>query len=93
MFRVRNIAIAVAISACLAGTTAAVAAATQSGGKIRLYVTYQTATKDKALFTGAIGDYGKAISQDANGKVDRNGTYEKVTLKQGGFVINRHGPE
>jgi len=86
MFRLRKIALAVGMTSCLLAATAATAAA--SGGKIRLFVTYQTPTKDKALITGAIGDYGKAISETASGKVDPNGNFEKVTLKRGGFVID-----
>ena len=53
-----------------------------------MFLTYQTPTKEKILITGAIADYGTAISQDKNGKVDPNGNFEKVTLKHGGFMID-----
>jgi hypothetical protein len=85
--RVRKIVIAAGITACLLGATAS-ADASQTGGKIRVFVTYQTPTKAKILVTGAIGDYGTTISQDANGKPDPNGNFEKVTLKQGGFIVD-----
>ncbi|MBA3842238.1 MAG: hypothetical protein H0X39_06415 [Actinobacteria bacterium] len=42
----------------------------------------------KVLFTGAIGDYGKTINTDKNGKVDSNGDYVKVVLKKGTFVVD-----
>ncbi len=40
------------------------------------------------LFTGAVGDYGTATSQDKNGKVDANGSYVKMALKKGTFLVN-----
>ncbi|HEX3803444.1 MAG TPA: hypothetical protein VHV75_11445 [Solirubrobacteraceae bacterium] len=86
--KVHKFAMAVPVAASLLGTCAPVASASPKGGKVRVFVTNQTETKAKILFTGAIGDYGKAISQDANGKVDPNGSFERVTLKQGGFLIN-----
>jgi hypothetical protein len=82
-----KIVIAVGMTACLLGATAS-ADASQTGGKIRVFVTNQTPTKAKILVTGAIGDYGKTISQDSNGKPDPNGNFEKVTLKQGGFIVD-----
>ena len=91
MFKVRRIAWALGMTSCLLGATAAVAAAAPSGGKVQLFVTHQTAIRDKVLFTGAIGDYGKAISENASGKVDPNGSYEQVTLKQGGFLLDVTG--
>jgi hypothetical protein len=38
--------------------------------------------------TGAIGDYGNALTIDKNGTPDPNGNYVKVTLQKGGFEIN-----
>ena len=72
----------------LGGGSVAWAASTPGAGPIRMFFTYQTPTKDKVLITGAIADYGTAISQDRNGKVDPNGNYEQVTLKQGAIVID-----
>jgi hypothetical protein len=40
------------------------------------------------LITGAIGDYGKTLSIDKNGKADPNGTYAKITLHKGTFEVN-----
>ncbi len=40
------------------------------------------------LITGAIGDYGKTLSIDKNGKTDSNGGYVRITLHKGTFEIN-----
>jgi hypothetical protein len=72
-------------------SAAVAASSTPQGGKISVFVTHGSATTDKILITGAIGDYGTAISQDANGKVDPNGSFEKIKLKQGGFIVNATG--
>jgi hypothetical protein len=65
-----------------------VAASSPKGGKIRIFVSSKSATKSKILITGAIGDYGTTVSQDANGKVDPNGGFQKVKLTHGGFIVN-----
>jgi hypothetical protein len=90
--RVGKLAAAVGATACvLGGGSVALAASNPKGGKINIYVTTKSATKDKVLVTGAIGDYGTAISQNAKGKVSPNGAYEKVKLKNGGFIVNATG--
>ena len=87
--RVAKLATAVGATACLLGAgSVAVAASSPKGGKIRVFVSTKSATKSKILVTGAIGDYGTTVSQDANGKVDPNGAFQKVTLQHGGFVVN-----
>jgi hypothetical protein len=87
--RVGKVAAALGVAACALGAGAAtVAAATPQGGKISVFLTGTSATKSKITITGAIGDYGTALSVDANGKVDANGNFEKITLKQGGFLVD-----
>jgi hypothetical protein len=87
--RVGKLAMAVGVSSCLLGAgTTALAASTPKGGKIRVFVTNTSDTKGKILITGAIGDYGTTVSQDANGKVDPNGDFEQVTLKHGSFLVD-----
>jgi hypothetical protein len=83
----------VAVLGCvLAGGSAAMAAGgSPSPGKIKVFVTQVNATKSKLLITGAIGDYGIGVSTDKNGKVDPNGAFQKITLKQGGFVVDATG--
>jgi hypothetical protein len=79
----------VGVTGCvLGGGTAALAASSQSGGKIRVFVTETSPTKGRILVTGAIGDYGTTVSENANGKPNPNGNFEKVTLQQGGFVVD-----
>ena len=90
--RVGKVATVVGVAACALGVgSTAVAAATPQGGKIRIFVTNTSNTTGKILVTGAIGDYGTTVSQNASGKVDANGDFEKVTLKQGGFIVNATG--
>jgi hypothetical protein len=91
--RVGKLAAVVGVTACALGAgsvalAAATPAATPQGGKIRVFVTNTSDTNGKILITGAIGDYGTTVSEDANGKPDPNGNFEKVTLKQGGFIVN-----
>lgn len=88
--RVGKLALAVGVTACVLGAgPAALAASVPKGGNVRIFVTNTSSpTKSKILVTGAIGDYGTTVSQNANGKPNPNGNFEKVTLKQGGFIVN-----
>jgi hypothetical protein len=83
-----KVGVAAGVLASLAVGSAALAASTPAGGAIRVFVTNTSSTKAKITVTGAIGDYGTTVSVDKNGKVDPNGAYEKVTLKQGGFWVD-----
>ncbi|MGH2851900.1 MAG: hypothetical protein ACRDLP_14945 [Solirubrobacteraceae bacterium] len=38
--------------------------------------------------TGAIGDYGRAVSTDANGKPDASGNFDTITLQHGSFELD-----
>ena len=88
--KVRRIALAAGLTACLLGTgsTALAASAAPAPGKIRVFISGVSDTKSSITATGAIGDHGTALSIDANGKVDGNGNFEKVTLEHGGFRID-----
>jgi hypothetical protein len=87
--RFRKLATVVGVTACALGAgSTALAASSQQGGKIRVFVTNTSATKGKILSTGAIGDFGTTITEDANGKPDPNGNFQKVKLKHGGFLVN-----
>jgi hypothetical protein len=61
---------------------------TTSGGTIYVSVTPNNGTTYPIVIAGAIADYGTATTIDQNGKVDPNGNYVKMVLKQGGFEIN-----
>ncbi|HEY1831493.1 MAG TPA: hypothetical protein VGG38_14755 [Acidimicrobiales bacterium] len=47
-----------------------------------------TGSTGSILITGVIGDYGKYVTIEKNGKVNPNGNYVKVTLKKGTFEFN-----
>lgn len=79
---------AISSSVLIGGAGALAATSAPAGGTISLYVTPSSGTNSKILLTGAIGDFGTAVSIDKNGKADPNGAYEKVTLKHGSFEIN-----
>ena len=71
-----------------AGATSAFAAGSTSGTVNVWSVQKGNAAAGPILFTGAVGDYGTATSQDKNGKVDPNGSYVKMALKKGTFFVN-----
>jgi hypothetical protein len=64
------------------------ACAAPNGGTIQIWSNQTEAATSPIIFTGAIGDYGTATSEDKNGKVDQNGNYVKIVLQQGGFTVN-----
>jgi hypothetical protein len=66
----------------------AMAATGASSGKIKVFASPMSATKDTIILTGSIGDYGTAISTNKQGKVSANGSYERLALKQGTFIVN-----
>jgi hypothetical protein len=70
----------------LFGANAALGAGMEPGGSVHVFAT--PGPTGTILLTGAIGDYGKTLNINANGKVDANGHYVKVNLKHGTFEIN-----
>jgi hypothetical protein len=73
------------------GGTAGFAATTSStpaGGSVRIFVTPNNGAAATILITGAIGDFGKTLTIDKNGKTDSNGNYVKITLQKGTFELN-----
>ena len=73
----------------VAGASSEAGAAT--GGTIHIWSASQStadSVTEPLLVSGAIGDYGTTTSQDKNGTVDENGSYEKFTLTQGTFVAD-----
>ena len=74
------------------GSVAAGASVPKSGA-VKVWVKPSptgTSTKHpgKVLFTGAIGDYGTAVSTNATGKKTKNGSYKLLTLKKGTIMVN-----
>jgi hypothetical protein len=71
------------------GTGAETASAAPAGGAVQVWsVQSISSATSPILFTGAIGDYGTATSEDKDGTVDANGSFVKMVLKQGTFVVN-----
>ena len=90
--RVAKAAVSVAVlgSVLLGGSPAfaATVPSTPAGGSVKLFATPSKGLHATILMTGAIGDYGNALTIDKNGTPDSNGNYVKVTLHKGGFEIN-----
>jgi hypothetical protein len=83
-----TVAVAALMTALSMGSLALAAAGTPAAGSVRLYLTPTSETKSTVVVTGAIGDFGAAVTTNKQGTIDANGSYEKVTLKQGSFEIN-----
>jgi hypothetical protein len=91
--RVAKMALGVAATLTLSlliPATVALGASPPAGGKVSVFVTPLSANGPKAniVVTGAIGDYGTALSVNKSGKTAANGAYEKITLQQGSFLVN-----
>ena len=79
---------AAVLGGLLIGGTSALGASTPAGGSIDFLATGSAnGAGGKILVTGAIGDHGKTLNIDANGKPDPNGQHVKVTLTQGTFEV------
>lgn len=84
-----TLAVAVIGSALFAAAAALGSGTAPVGGTVHLFYTQQSINANGAVvFTGAIGDYGKTVSIDKNGKPDPNGSYEKVILQAGTLELN-----
>jgi hypothetical protein len=73
--------------ALLAGGASTASAGTVAAGTVRFWA-HATNGAGTIVLTGAVGDYGKIVTIDKNGKTDANGTYVKVTLQHGSFEVN-----
>jgi len=81
-------AIVALLGSVLAVSFASAAGAAPAGGAVEVYGLTGHGNGARILLTGAIGDYGKAVRQNANGSANKNGNYIKFNLKQGTFVGN-----
>jgi len=77
----------------LAASAASAAAATMATaspthGTVHVWVTPGKGAVDQILITGIIADQGSATSIDKSGKVNKNGVYVKVVLRNGSFEVN-----
>jgi hypothetical protein len=84
------ISLALAGAALLGASTVLEAnASTPAGGAISLFShPTPSGTSGTILIAGAIGDHGRYLASDRNGRPDPQGSYLKVILKKGTFEIN-----
>jgi hypothetical protein len=78
----------VTLLACVLAVSFTGVAGAASGGAVKVFGVPGNGGSSPILFTGAIGDYGKAIRQNASGVANKNGSFVKFDLKQGTFVGN-----
>jgi len=76
------------VSGALVAAAAAFGATTPSGGPLRIFGTAGNGAAGTIVVTGAIGDYGKTLKMDKNGKANPNGNCVEITLKKGTFEVN-----
>jgi hypothetical protein len=80
----------IATSAIAAPTLAG--ASSPSGGKVALWANANlTGATSKIVMVGVIADSGVGTSIDKNGKVDPNGSYERIIFKKGSFEADATG--
>ena len=86
----KAISLALAGAALLGASTALQAnASAPAGGAINLFSHPTTSgTSGTILIAGAVGDFGRYLASDRNGKPDPQGSYLKIILKKGTFEVN-----
>jgi hypothetical protein len=88
MRRIRAAVVGTVLGGVLLGVIASGASGAPKSGTIYISVTPNNTATYPIVIAGVIGDYGKATTIDQNGKVDPNGNYVNIVLKQGGFEVN-----
>jgi hypothetical protein len=83
-----EIVVAAVLGGLLIGGTSALGASTPAGGSIDFLASGSANGGGTILVTGAIGDHGKTLNIDANGKPDPNGEHVRVTLTKGTFEVD-----
>ena len=59
-----------------------------AGGAVYIHATGGNGPAGTIIITGAIGDYGKTLSIDKDGKTDNNGNFVRITLHKGTFEVD-----
>lgn len=86
---VKPIAVLAVLASVLAVGFTSAAGAASGGGAVQIYgIPGNGGGASPVLFTGAIGDFGRALRQNANGSANKNGSDVKFNLRQGTFVGN-----
>ena len=84
-------AVGIIVTGAIAAPTLAGASST-SGGKVALWANANlTGATSKIVMVGAIADSGVGTSIDKNGKVDPNGSYERIVFMKGSFEADATG--
>ena len=84
-------AVGIVVTGAIAAPTLA-GASSPSGGKVALWANANlTGATSKIVMVGAIADSGVGTSIDKNGKVDPNGSYERIVFKKGSFEADATG--
>jgi hypothetical protein len=80
--------VGVGVLVVAAPVSAGTPAMSPAGGVIKIFSKASNTPVAPILITGAIGDYGKSVTMDKDGKPDNNGNYVKVGLRKGTFEVN-----
>lgn len=78
----------VVVLGVLVGSASASGSGSPAGGTIRFFAPGNDSATGTIAITGAIGDYGKTLSHDKNGKADANGNFVQLTLQKGSFGVD-----
>jgi hypothetical protein len=76
------------IGSRLFGGVSAWGSSTPKGATIYVSLTPNNGATYPVVVVGVIAEHGTATTIDQNGRVDSNGHYVNIVLKQGGFEIN-----
>jgi hypothetical protein len=79
---------ALALLACAAIFAASASASSPAGGKIYIHATGNNGPDATIVIVGAVGDHGKTVQMDKNGKPDANGNFVRITLQKGTFMVD-----
>jgi hypothetical protein len=69
-------------------SAAAAAPTAPLGGQIYIHATGSSGPVGTIVIVGAIGDHGKTLNIDKDGKPDSNGNFVRITLRKGTFEVD-----
>jgi hypothetical protein len=84
-----GVAAAIALAGGGGASALAAASSTPASGNIVALIHSNGSGSSSIIVTGAIGDSGTTTDTSASGQVQALGDYAKVTLSQGGFMVNK----
>ena len=86
--RVKLTATGVLLAAGAICAALAAAPSAPAGGKIYIHATGSNGPAGAIVVVGAIGDHGKTLQMDKDGKPDSNGNFVRITLQKGTFEVD-----